>query len=205
MTEIEQQRRVHFQWMHLLGTATVMQFLRHTSGGFVVGAVLLVAPFQSSPVQICNVPEDPSYQEVFFCKANQPLHLAFGKWMPGLAELRLEAYRFHKGLIVLLPDRMALEVPVQYNTFHIVRQDILGDSHITKGMDIPLVMLRMYEPLLSKSRVIGQRYHPSVFQVRNEWMVAHSSRVIAVYNGQSGGTRNTIAYAHKSNVEVIIL
>ena len=54
-------------------------------------------------------------------------------------------------------------------------------------------------------RVIGQRYHPSVFQVRNEWMVAHSSRVIAVYNGQSGGTRNTIAYAHKSNVDVIIL
>ena len=55
--------------------------------------------------------------------------------MPGFAELRLETHCFHKGLVVLLPDRMALEVPVQYNTFHIVRQDILGDTHVAKGMD----------------------------------------------------------------------
>jgi len=54
-------------------------------------------------------------------------------------------------------------------------------------------------------KVIGQRYHPSVFQIRNEWMAIHSSRVIAVYNGQPGGTRNTINYARKCDIPVHII
>jgi hypothetical protein len=33
-------------------------------------------------------------------------------------------------------------------------------------------------------------------------MVDRSARVIAVYNGQPGGTRNTIAYAGRCKVEV---
>ena len=37
----------------------------------------------------------------------------------------------------------------------------------------------------------------------NEWMVNHSARVIAVYNGEAGGTRNTIVYANKHGVDVI--
>lgn len=45
-------------------------------------------------------------------------------------------------------------------------------------------------------------YSRSCFQIRNEWMVNHSKRVIAVYNGAQGGTKNTIDYAHKMNVEV---
>lgn len=45
----------------------------------------------------------------------------------------------------------------------------------------------------------------AAYQKRNEWMVNHSARVIAVYNGQSGGTRNTIHYARKQNVPVILL
>lgn len=38
----------------------------------------------------------------------------------------------------------------------------------------------------------------------NEWMVDHVSRVIAVYNGQPSGTRNTIEYAKKKGVPVIL-
>ena len=34
-----------------------------------------------------------------------------------------------------------------------------------------------------------------VYQLRNQWMIDHSSKVIAVYDGQPGGTRNTIMYA----------
>ena len=41
---------------------------------------------------------------------------------------------------------------------------------------------------------ISSGYHRNCFKKRNEWMVDHSSRVIAVYNGQPGGTRNTILY-----------
>ena len=89
-----------------------MQFLWYTGGGFVVGAVLLVAPVQYSPVQVCNVPEDPSHQKVLLYETDQPFHFSLGEWMSRLTEFCLEAYRFHKGLIILLPDRMSLEVPV---------------------------------------------------------------------------------------------
>lgn len=40
------------------------------------------------------------------------------------------------------------------------------------------------------------------YQIRNKWMVDHSARVIAIYNGASGGTAKTIAYAEKNGVDV---
>ncbi len=42
----------------------------------------------------------------------------------------------------------------------------------------------------------------SAYQRRNEWMVDHVARVIAVYNGTKGGTRNTIEYAGIKGVNV---
>lgn len=45
-------------------------------------------------------------------------------------------------------------------------------------------------------------YSRSCFQTRNEWMVNHSARVIAVYNGERGGTKNTIDYANSNNKEI---
>ena len=50
---------------------------------------------------------------------------------------------------------------------------------------------------------VSQTYSQSCFQKRNEWMVDRSSRVIAVFNGSSGGTKNTIDYARKHHCEVI--
>lgn len=38
------------------------------------------------------------------------------------------------------------------------------------------------------------------YQIRNEWMVDHSSLVIGVFNGKRGGTRNTIDYAERVGV-----
>ena len=43
------------------------------------------------------------------------------------------------------------------------------------------------------------------YQIRNEWMVDHSARVIAVYNDEPGGTRNTIQYAEIQGVNVRLL
>lgn len=45
-------------------------------------------------------------------------------------------------------------------------------------------------------------YSRACFQIRNEWMVDHSARVIATFNGEKGGTKNTIDCAKKSDVEV---
>lgn len=67
---------------------------------------------------------------------------------------------------------------------------------------------RMYHKVLSEAdwiRVIGNGYSAGIFQTRNEWLVNHSSRVIAVFNGQSGGTRNTINYAIQQGVPVSII
>ena len=43
------------------------------------------------------------------------------------------------------------------------------------------------------------------FSLRDQWMVDHSSRVIAVYNGTPGGTKTTIDYAKQQRREVQIL
>jgi hypothetical protein len=52
-------------------------------------------------------------------------------------------------------------------------------------------------------RFICPRYSPDCFQKRNEWMVDRSARVIAVYNGEPGGTRNTIEYADGAGIRIV--
>lgn len=52
-------------------------------------------------------------------------------------------------------------------------------------------------------RYICPRYCKECFQIRNEWLVNHSSRVIAVFNGKPSGTKNTIDYALRKGVPVI--
>ena len=49
---------------------------------------------------------------------------------------------------------------------------------------------------------LSKQYDPSCFQRRNEWMVTHSSMVIAAYNGKQGGTRNTIHFAKECGIPV---
>ena len=51
-------------------------------------------------------------------------------------------------------------------------------------------------------KVISPHFTYDVFQMRNHWMVEQSSRVIAMYNGTKGGTKNTIEYAKAQDVEV---
>lgn len=54
-------------------------------------------------------------------------------------------------------------------------------------------------------KYISPEYTPACFQKRNEWMVNHCSRVIAVYNGCSGGTRNTVLYAKRMGNDIRII
>lgn len=48
-------------------------------------------------------------------------------------------------------------------------------------------------------------YHKGVFQIRNEYMVDRSERVITYYDGQKGGTGNTIRYAKKHGKQIVNL
>lgn len=54
-------------------------------------------------------------------------------------------------------------------------------------------------------RFICPGYTRSCFQRRNEWMVDHAARVIAVWNGQPSGTKNTIDYARKQTIPTVFI
>ena len=63
-----------------------------------------------------------------------------------------------------------------------------------------------YDNLLRQADLVvnvSDHYHQGVFQQRNKWMVNHSNRVIAYYNGAAGGTKDTIDYACKKGIEVV--
>lgn len=65
-----------------------------------------------------------------------------------------------------------------------------------------------YNTILAEAdlvRFICKGYSRVCFQIRNEWMVDHSNRVIAVFNGEKGGTKNTIDYAKKESVDCIAI
>lgn len=67
---------------------------------------------------------------------------------------------------------------------------------------------RAYNELLGQAdvvRVICPRYNAGAFQRRNEWMVDHSSRVIAVFNGEPSGTKNTVEYAKKAGRRIVLI
>lgn len=66
-----------------------------------------------------------------------------------------------------------------------------------------------YNALLGKAdlvRFVCNGYSASAYQLRNEWMVDRSTRVIAVYNiNTSSGTKNTVDYAWKKAVPVVVM
>ena len=54
-------------------------------------------------------------------------------------------------------------------------------------------------------QVLSDRYSPDVYQKRNAWMVDHSTRLIAVFNGEPSGTGNTIQYAMEQEIPVHLI
>ena len=55
-----------------------------------------------------------------------------------------------------------------------------------------------------KIRCIYNKYVDGCMKERNQYMINNSSLVIALFNGQWGGTKQTIEYAKSQGVEVII-
>ena len=51
---------------------------------------------------------------------------------------------------------------------------------------------------------ISNRPGRAAFFERNEWMVDRASKLIAVYTGKPGGTKQTIEYAKKLNRKIVI-
>ena len=65
---------------------------------------------------------------------------------------------------------------------------------------------KRFASIMSKADFITEvctHYSRGCYQIRNEWMVDHSARVIAVWNGSPSGTKNTVMYAKRKGVPVI--
>lgn len=55
------------------------------------------------------------------------------------------------------------------------------------------------------SRTICPSFSYVSYQVRNKWLVDHSSLVIGVFNGERGGTKNTLDYAKRTGVPCVVI
>ena len=65
-----------------------------------------------------------------------------------------------------------------------------------------------YHTILHEADIVkytSHQYYNGCLQTRNVFMVDRSARLIAVYNGEPGGTRNTIEYAKRKGVEIRLL
>lgn len=69
--------------------------------------------------------------------------------------------------------------------------------------------IQLYQAILNQADEIilvsDTEYNKSVMQKRNIYMVDHSDKGIAVWNGSSGGTKNCINYAEKQGKEMIYI
>lgn len=66
---------------------------------------------------------------------------------------------------------------------------------------------RQYQEILASAdfvKYVCDGYSRSCFQIRNEWMVNHAARVIAVFNGAKSGTKNTVDYAKKTTYPLFV-
>lgn len=66
---------------------------------------------------------------------------------------------------------------------------------------------RRYNDVIRRADIVKfvcKAYNRACFQIRNEWMVDRSTRVIAIFNGKPGGTMNTVRYAENHKIEVRI-
>ncbi|MCR5663388.1 MAG: SLOG family protein [Oscillospiraceae bacterium] len=67
---------------------------------------------------------------------------------------------------------------------------------------------RRYEALVAdcdEVRFVQHAYTPGCMQRRNRYMVDRSSLLLACYDGQPGGTMNTILYARRQGCRVILI
>lgn len=69
----------------------------------------------------------------------------------------------------------------------------------------PVDWKKHYNMVLKRAdwvQVLSDRYSQDVYQRRNQWLVTHSSRLIAVFNGEPSGTGNTIRYAQEQGIPI---
>jgi len=92
-----------------------------------------------------------------------------------------------------------------------IRHDITLEAVIPfRGQELrwPVELRERYARLRDQCdavTVLSEAYRPGCMQARNRYMVDRSSLLIAVYDEKPGGTYNTVRYAEKRHVTVVVL
>lgn len=126
--------------------------------------------------------------------------------MAGLVQLA-EAYLIHES-----PDEVISGVALGWDTAWAIAAIRLGIDLVSavpfEGQEVrwPAESQKRYRKILSRSRrveiVSPGGYSNAAMQIRNEWMVDNSDRVVALWDGSSGGTGNCIRYAKRRKSEI---
>lgn len=72
----------------------------------------------------------------------------------------------------------------------------------------PPALRKRYDALVAECdevTFVQHTYTPGCMQRRNQYMVEHSSLLLACYDGQPGGTMSTILYARRHGCQVITI
>ena len=99
-------------------------------------------------------------------------------------------------------DQLAAQIAIDLNIPFIAAIPFIGQEN-----KWPAVSQKHYNELLkyaSKVVVVSEGgYNARKMQIRNEWMVNESDKVIAVWDGSDGGTANCVRYAQNIGKEVL--
>ena len=116
-----------------------------------------------------------------------------------------------KGFVTFITG-MALGTDIWAAEIVLDRKKKNNDLHLICALPHPnfdsrrsLAEKMRFNKIIKKSdlvKEINDHYFTGCYQVRNEWMVERSNLVIAVFNGQKSGTKNTIVYAKKHNIYI---
>lgn len=101
-------------------------------------------------------------------------------------------------------DQYFAEIVLELKKSHLALE-LIAVIPYQKRLDSLREKKRTYEMLEACADVvvIREEYQPSVYSHRNRYMVEHSDRVIAVYDGrEKGGTAGTIRFAHAMKKEL---
>lgn len=105
-------------------------------------------------------------------------------------------------------DLWAAELVLQYRALHPEIRLICALPHPDFDQRMPRPWRQRYQEVIAQAdlvRTISPVRTDGCYQARNIWMVNHSARVIAVYAGVPGGTRNTLAYARAQDVDILLI
>ena len=114
-----------------------MPLRRDAVRSLAVAVVFLVAPVGSLTVQVCQIREDPPWQEVLFYEPDKPFYGSFGVRVAWLAQRGLELECVHELFVILLPDGRSIGSPANYDTFHVICHNPFRDGHGAKAMKHP--------------------------------------------------------------------